>query len=96
MVFGRALAARDPLVKATATLGLTLILLGAMDLLWTSGGGASRAITLPTDNHGFLIGQVQVTTTDVIAVAIGVVIAVVTTVFLRVSQAGDRDAGDGE
>lgn len=88
MVFGRALAGRDPLVKATATLGLTLILLGAMDLLWTSGGGASRSITLPTDNHGFLIGQVQVTTTDVIAIAIGVVLTVVTTVFLRFSRLG--------
>jgi branched-chain amino acid transport system permease protein len=88
MVFGRALAARDPLVKATATLGLTLILLGVMDLLWTSGGGASRAITLPTDNHGFLIGQVQVTTTDVIALAVGVVIAAAVTVFLRFSKLG--------
>ncbi len=71
MVFGRALAGRDPLVKTTATLGLTLILLGAMDLLWTSNGGASRSITLPTDNHGFMVGQVQVTTTDVIALAVG-------------------------
>ncbi|MGA9857201.1 MAG: branched-chain amino acid ABC transporter permease [Solirubrobacteraceae bacterium] len=88
MVFGRSLAGRDPLVKATATLGLTLVLLGAMDLLWTSGGGASRAITLPTDNHGFLIGQVQVTTTDVIALAVGVVITVVTTVFLRYAKLG--------
>jgi branched-chain amino acid transport system permease protein len=88
MVFGRSLAARDPLVKATATLGLTLVLLGAMDLLWTSGGGASRAITLPTDNHGFLIGQVQVTTTDVIALAVGVLITVVTTVFLRYAKLG--------
>jgi branched-chain amino acid transport system permease protein len=88
MVFGRPLAGRDPLVKATATLGLTLILLGAMDLLWTSGGGASRAITLPTDNHGFMIGQVQVTTTDVIALAIGVVLTVVTTLFLRFSKLG--------
>ena len=40
MVFGPALAKRDPLVKAAATLGLTLILLGVMDLLWTSSGGA--------------------------------------------------------
>src|SRR2546423_13400847 len=30
MVFGPALARRDPLVKATATLGLTLVLLGVM------------------------------------------------------------------
>ena len=50
MVFGPALARRDPLVKAAATLGLALILLGVMDLLWTSSGGASRSITLPTDN----------------------------------------------
>src|ERR1700679_2162628 len=42
MVFGRALADRVPLVKATASLGLTLLLLGVMDLLWTSSGGASR------------------------------------------------------
>jgi branched-chain amino acid transport system permease protein len=88
MIFGPPLARRDPLVKMTATLGLTLILLGVMDLLWTSSGGASRAITLPTDNHGFMIGQVQVTTTDVIGLAVGVAIAVVTTVFLRFTKLG--------
>ena len=88
MIFGPALARRDPLVKTTATLGLTLILLGVMDLLWTSSGGASRAITLPTDNHGFMIGQVQVTTTDVIGLAVGVAITVVTTVFLRFTKLG--------
>jgi branched-chain amino acid transport system permease protein len=88
MIFGPPLARRDPLVKMTATLGLTLILLGAMDLKWTSSGGASRAITLPTDNHGFMIGQVQVTTTDVIGLAIGVAIVVVTTLFLRFTKLG--------
>ena len=88
MVFGRGLANRDPLVKATASLGLTLVLLGVMDLLWTSSGGASRSIALPTDNHGFMIGQVQVTTTDVIGVAVGVVIAAGMTVFLRYSRLG--------
>jgi branched-chain amino acid transport system permease protein len=88
VVFGRALARREPLVKATATLGLTLILLGVMDLLWTSTGGESRAITLPTDNHGFIIGQVQVTTTDVIGLVVGVVITVVTAAFLRYTKLG--------
>jgi branched-chain amino acid transport system permease protein len=88
MVFGRALAGRDALVKTTATLGLTLILLGAMDLLWTSNGGASRSISLPTDNHGFMVGQIQVTTTDVIALAVGIVITVATTLFLRYSRLG--------
>jgi branched-chain amino acid transport system permease protein len=88
MVFGRALAGRDPLVKTTATLGLTLILLGVMDLLWTSNGGMSRSISLPTDNHGFTVGQIQVTTTDVIALAVGIVITVITTAFLRYSKLG--------
>ena len=88
MVFGPALARRDALVKTTATLGLTLILLGVMDLLWTSNGGASRSITLPTDNHGFTVGQIQVTTTDVIALAVGILITVVTTVFLRYFKLG--------
>src|ERR1700749_4000719 len=58
MVFGPLLAHREPLVKATATLGLTLILLGAMDLLWSSSGGASRSITLPTDNNTFMISGI--------------------------------------
>jgi branched-chain amino acid transport system permease protein len=88
MVFGPALAAREPLVKATATLGLTLILLGAMDLLWTSSGGASRSIALPTDNHGFMVGQINVTTTQVICLAAGVVITFGTGAFLRFTKLG--------
>jgi branched-chain amino acid transport system permease protein len=88
MVFGPPLARRDPLVKAVATLGLTLVLFGLMDLLWTTSGGQSRAITLPTDNGGFMIGQVQVTWTQVIGLAAGVGIVVVTTVFLRFTKLG--------
>jgi branched-chain amino acid transport system permease protein len=88
MVFGRALAGRDPLVKAAATLGLTLILLGVMDLLWTSSGGASRSITLPTDNNTFTVGQIQVEITNVIALALGLVITLATAAFLRFTQLG--------
>src|SRR3954453_3151922 len=47
MVFVPALAGRDPLVKAAATLVLTLVLLGVMDFLWPSIGGASRSLTIP-------------------------------------------------
>src|SRR5579875_2846761 len=83
MVFGPALAARDPLVKATATLGLTLILLGVMDLLWPSSGGASRSLTIPTDNNTFQVGQISVTYTNVIALAAGLLITIVTGVLLR-------------
>jgi branched-chain amino acid transport system permease protein len=88
MVFGSALARRDPLVKATATLGLTLILLGVMDLLWTSNGGESRSINLPTDNHGFNVGQINVTTTQVICLATGIAIMVATGLFLRYTKLG--------
>jgi branched-chain amino acid transport system permease protein len=88
MVFGRALALRDPLVKATATLGLTLVLLGVMDLLWPSSGGASRALNVPTDNNTFQIGQISVTYTNVIALALGLVITVVTAAFLRYTKLG--------
>jgi branched-chain amino acid transport system permease protein len=88
MVFGPALAKRDPLVKATATLGLTLILLGVMDLLWTSSGGASRSITLPTDNDTFMVSGIQVEYTNVIALALGFVITVATSAFLRYTKLG--------
>jgi branched-chain amino acid transport system permease protein len=88
MVLGPALAKRDPLVKAVATLGLTLVLFGLMDLLWTSSGGESRAITLPTDNHGFMIGQVQANWTQVIGLGAGIAITVATAAFLRYTKLG--------
>jgi branched-chain amino acid transport system permease protein len=88
VLFGPALARRDPLVKAVATLGLTLILFGAMDLLWTTGGGQSRSIALPTDSSGFTVGQVQVNWTQVIGLGAGVIIAAGTAVFLRYTKLG--------
>jgi branched-chain amino acid transport system permease protein len=88
MLFGPALSKRDPLVKATATLGLLLVLFGLMDLLWTTSGGQSRAITLPTDNSGFIIGQIQVTWTQVIGLAAGFAITAVTGAFLRYTKLG--------
>ena len=88
MIFGPALAGRDPLVKATATLGLLLILLGVMDLLWPSSCGASRSLTIPTDNNTFQVGQISVTYTNVIALALGLLITVVTAAFLRFTKLG--------
>jgi branched-chain amino acid transport system permease protein len=88
MLFGPPLASRGPLVKAVATLGLTLVLFGAMDLLWTANGGESRAITLPTDSGGFMVGQVQVTWTQMIGLGAGVALVVVTGTFLRYTKLG--------
>jgi len=88
MLFGPALAKRDPLVKATATLGLLLVLFGTMDLLWTTSGGESRALSLPTDNSGFTVGQIQINWTQVIGLAAGVVITALTALFLRHTRLG--------
>jgi branched-chain amino acid transport system permease protein len=71
-----------------ATIGLTLILYGLMDLLWTTSGGQARSLTLPTDNSGFTIGQITVTDTQVIALAAGVVLTAATAAFLRFTQLG--------
>jgi branched-chain amino acid transport system permease protein len=99
LVFGIALAKRDPLVKAAATLGFALLLLGVMSLLWTTSGGASRSLTLPSDNSGFMIGQIQVVWTDVIGLGVGVGMAIVTALFLRFTKLGTAMramAGDRE
>src|ERR1700722_10199006 len=88
LIFGPALAKRDPLVKAVATIGLTLILYGLMDLLWTTSGGQARSLTLPTDNSGFSVGQIQVNWTQVIALAAGVVLTVGTGLSLRYTKLG--------
>src|SRR5260370_39800325 len=71
LLFGPALAKRDPLVKAVATIGLTLILYGVMDLLWTTSGGEARSLTLPSDNGGFPGGPIQGDLAPVIALAAG-------------------------
>src|SRR5579862_2098240 len=86
MVFGRLLAARDPLVKAAATLGLALLLLGVMDLLWPAQ--ITRSLTLPSDNSGFTVGQASVDWTQVIALALGLAIAIGTGAFLRLTKLG--------
>jgi branched-chain amino acid transport system permease protein len=88
LIFGPPLARRGPLVKAVATLGLTLILLGIMNMVWTPNGGQARSITFPTDQQSFSVGQVQVDYTEVIAVGAGILVVVVTTLFLRYTKLG--------
>jgi branched-chain amino acid transport system permease protein len=88
MVFGPLLARRTPLIKATTTLGLLLILFGAMDLLWTTSGGEVRSLTLPTDSGGFQITHIQITWTQVIGLGVGVVMTLATAAFLRYTKLG--------
>src|SRR5260370_12985820 len=51
-VFGPALAARGPLVQAVSTLGLALVLFGAMDLLWTTSAGQAPTVNSPPHTSG--------------------------------------------
>ena len=59
-----------------------------MDLLWSTSGGQARSISLPTDNGGFMIGQVQVNWTSVIGLGAGIVITAGTDAFLRYTKLG--------
>ncbi|MBO0836795.1 MAG: branched-chain amino acid ABC transporter permease, partial [Actinobacteria bacterium] len=88
VIFGPLLAKRTPLVKATATLGLLLVLFGVMDLIWPTSSGRVRSLTLPTDGSGFSIGSVSVTWTQVIGLAVGIAIALGTAAFLRYTKLG--------
>jgi branched-chain amino acid transport system permease protein len=85
VLFGPPLAGRDALVKAVATLGLALILLGVMDLIWSD---KARSMILPTSNNGFEVSDVFVNYTEVIAVAFGLVITASTALFLRFTKLG--------
>ena len=85
LAFGPTLAARDPLVKATATLGLLLILLGAMSWIWSD---KARSLTLPTSEPAFDISTVTVTWTQVVALGLGIVVTFGTGIFLKVTNLG--------
>jgi branched-chain amino acid transport system permease protein len=85
VLFGPPLAAREPLVKATATLGLALILLGIMSWIWSD---KARSMVLPTTEHGFEVGDVLVNYTQILALALGIGTTVLVGAFLRYTKLG--------
>jgi branched-chain amino acid transport system permease protein len=85
VLFGPPLSGRDPLVKATATLGLALILLGIMDLVWSD---KARSLILPTSNHGFRVSDIFVNYTQVIALGFALAVMTFTALFLRFTKTG--------
>jgi branched-chain amino acid transport system permease protein len=80
MLTGPPLAGRDPLVKAAATIGLALILLGAMSWIWSD---KARSMLLPTSNWQYSVGEVLINWTQIIALALGVLVTLGTAAFLR-------------
>ncbi|HEY7223623.1 MAG TPA: branched-chain amino acid ABC transporter permease [Micromonosporaceae bacterium] len=80
MLMGPPLAGRDPLVKSAATLGLALILLGAMSWIWSD---KARSMRLLTSQWRYKVLGTQINWTQIIALALGVFVTVATSVFLR-------------
>ena len=89
LTYGRLLAPRvahsDPVVRAVATLGLALVLLGVMDFFW---GEYGRVLRLPTDSLGVRILDVRVTYTRLIALGLTCVVTVGTILFLGWTRMG--------
>jgi branched-chain amino acid transport system permease protein len=86
VVFGPPFAARDPLVKATASIGLLLILLGVM--LWVWPPSTTRNYTLPTRLWAYELGDVRVNWTQILGVIFPIVVTAGAAVFLRVTKVG--------
>jgi branched-chain amino acid transport system permease protein len=86
VIFGPPLAHRDPLVKATATLGLALVLLGAMSWIWSD---KARSLDLPTtDLTAVEFGDIFANWTQVLALLLGLAVTVFTAAFLRYTKLG--------
>lgn len=76
------MAHRDRVVRAVATLGLALLLLGGMAYIW--GVGVARRLTLPTDLNFVLLFGVRLSVTRLIAV--GISLAMVAGIGLLLSR----------
>jgi len=90
LIFGPPLAGRDPLVKATATLGLALILLGTMSWIWSD---KARSMILPTSTESFMVSDILVNYTQVLGLAFGVVVTIGTVLFLQFTKLGTAMRG---
>ncbi|NGO55828.1 branched-chain amino acid ABC transporter permease [Mesorhizobium camelthorni] len=89
LIYGRLIAPRlawrDPVVKAVATLGLALIVLGVTAFLWEDD---VRKFSLPTDEVGVTILGLRVTVTRLIVACAAVAIVVGISLFLAWTRVG--------
>jgi branched-chain amino acid transport system permease protein len=84
-VFGPPLADRDPLVKAAASLGFALIILGFMQWYWTP---EVRSLKLPTSDWQYVNGWLRINWTQGLAMIFPIVITIVTNLFLNGTKVG--------
>ena len=85
LLLGPPLANRDPLVKASASLGFALILLGFMQWRWTAD---VRSLDLPTSDWQYTNGWLRITWTQAIGMIFPVAVTIATTVFLKKNKTG--------
>ena len=85
VLVGPPLADRDPLVKAVASLGLTLILLGVMSWAWSY---QAHSLVLPTTRWAFALGGVRVNGTQLLGLGLGIIVTVGTALFLERTKLG--------
>lgn len=79
------LAYREPVVKAVATLGLALIVLGLLNWFWPQN---PRRLALPTDALSIQLLEVRVTGTRLVAFAVAVMATIGISVFLASTRVG--------
>jgi branched-subunit amino acid ABC-type transport system permease component len=89
LFYGRLIAPRlahsDPIVRAVATLGFALIILGFCEFIW---GEWPRSLRLPSDMVSFELIGVRVTATRAIAFALGLAVTIGMILFLNRSRLG--------
>ena len=87
--FGRliapGLAHREPIVKAVATLGFAIALLGLMNLIWII---TPRKLALTPDGWSVAILGLRVTGTRLLALGVGIVLTVAMGLFLTGTRLG--------
>jgi branched-chain amino acid transport system permease protein len=82
---GPPLANRDPLIKASASLGFALVLLGFMQWRWTPD---ARSLKLPTNDAQYVNGWLRINWTQAIGMIFPIVLTVATVLFLNRSKVG--------
>lgn len=84
-ILGPPLADREPLVKAAASLGFALILLGFMQWYWTP---TVRSLSLPTSKAQYVNGWLKINWTQGIAMLFPIAVAALTLLMLNRTKVG--------
>jgi branched-chain amino acid transport system permease protein len=82
---GPPLANRDPLIKASASLGFALVLLGFMQWRWTPD---ARSLRLRTNDSQYVNGWLRINWTQAIGMLFPILLTVATVLFLNRSKIG--------